>query len=260
MGLFSKIFKNQIVISAEKINDPEANNYEIDTDKEEEIICHYFIDHLSDIKDKSKFKIEHRSKDYTTLFYGNNDFMRVKYSALAKWISFSLSEYDRHKYENDPLFDLTQKKSSIHWRASINSHDDLFKFLQIAEHACYEQKVAGSDPPTEAEKVICDYIKELLLSLGAHENYITYHHYDSYAKINYCGRDIFKFKILKSKANYAILEQAIAKKAKLKLDTKNHLSFTSVDDLKKTPEIITYAKLQFERFKSFEKYYDNEFN
>ena len=57
-----------------------------------------------------------------------------------------------------------------------------------------------------------------------------------------------------------MLEQAIAKKAKLKLDTKNHLSFTSVDDLKKTPEIITYAKLQFERFKSFEKYYDNEFN
>lgn len=258
MGLFSKLFRSKIIISSDPIEEQPKTDYTASAYENEERICQYFIDNLSGKKDVNKFTIEHRSQDYTSLIYGNNDFMRVKFTHASKWISFSLSENDRHKYETEPLFNLTPKKTSIHWKASVNSYDDLSKFLKIAENACYELKVAGSAPPTEAEKIVCDYIKELLLAMGANEKYVTYHHYTSYAKTEYCGHDIFKFKILKSKKNYAMMEDSIAKKAKLKLDERQRLVFTSVDDLKSTPELTTYVKLQLERFKDLENYYDNK--
>lgn len=60
-----------------------------DIKNQEESICEFFISHLSSNHDLSKFSIEHRAEEYTSLFYGNNNFLRVKFTPEAKWLEDS---------------------------------------------------------------------------------------------------------------------------------------------------------------------------
>lgn len=98
----------------------------------EEKICKRVIELLG--KDTSKFGIEHRSTDYTSLIYCDNDFFRVKYTPNAKWISIRLAKQD--KIETDERFSLQTNKKQFHWKARISTEEDINKFKDVLERAC----------------------------------------------------------------------------------------------------------------------------
>lgn len=100
----------------------------------EEDVCKEVINMLSKERDVTKFGIERRSLSYSTLVYCDNDFFRVKYSGSSKWISIDLVKEDRN--ENDMRFAAQKKKTQRHWKAAINSIDDLKLFEKELLHAC----------------------------------------------------------------------------------------------------------------------------
>jgi len=85
-------------------------------------------------KDKSKFGVEERSSSYLTLVYCDNDFFRVKYSDKSKWISIRLANEDKNK--DDIRFDAQTNKNQLHWKANINSYEDIYKFKTELINAC----------------------------------------------------------------------------------------------------------------------------
>jgi len=97
-------------------------------------VCNYVIDMLSEVRDRNKFGIEQRSNSYLSLIYCDNDFFRVKYTERAKWISISLAKEDKNK--DDERFKAQVNKNQIHWKADINSFDDIKNFKQELINAC----------------------------------------------------------------------------------------------------------------------------
>lgn len=256
MSEFVKLDKDKIVISDSPLEESERTAYRLDADKCEQKVCEYFISKLSSGREISKFKIERRADEYLSLFYGNNNFLRVKYTEKSKWISFFLSNEDRVIYKDSPLFDMTEDKNTLHWKARIYSFDVLKNFIEIADHACHELKVCGSDPTTPQETEVCNYIKEILLEVGAREEYIEYRHYSDKAGIYYCKRCICDFKIMKKRANYILIKQSAAKGLRMKLNEKENLEFITLEDLKANRDIKKYVEVVYKKFESYADYFD----
>lgn len=110
----------------------------------EEKICQLVIDMLDG--DSSKFGIEHRTSDYTSLIYCDNDFFRVKYTDRSKWISIRLAKEDRN--ENDERFVAQKNKGQLHWKANIHSIADIKLFEEELKNACVS---AGGEKYTKRE-------------------------------------------------------------------------------------------------------------
>ena len=136
---------------------------------DERLACQFFIDSLAERgKDISKFKIEHRSADYTSLVYDDlNDFIRIKMTDNVSWISIALSDDDRIAHENDPLFDLQKEKSRRHWRSSFRSINQLPLYLDMANNACVTHSIGYDRTLTDQEKKIADHLYDLYLNCGA---------------------------------------------------------------------------------------------
>ena len=73
--------------------------------------------------------IEHNCKDYTTLKYNNYDIIRLKYGSISKWIQIFI--LDRKKYVDNPLFATQKNKNQIMWKSTINTIEDLDKYIEI---------------------------------------------------------------------------------------------------------------------------------
>ena len=108
--------------------------------REEELICNQVIEMLSEY-DKSKFGIEQRSEDYLTLVFCDNDFFRVKFTNSTSWISIRLAKQD--KDVNDERFKAQKNKNQLHWKANINSTEDIKLFKNELINACVS--LGGND-------------------------------------------------------------------------------------------------------------------
>lgn len=222
MGLFDLFSKKQtpesIIIGKQTPTRQDTDQYRGseqitwgDIKKEEESICEYFISQLSGERDPAKFVIEHRASEYTSLFYGNNNFLRVKFTPESKWLSFSLSNEDRDKHRNDPLFAMQIDKNLNHWKSEFSSKDDLIKYLELAKNACYELKVCGDEPLTEEEQIIADKLKEIMIKAGAKENHFKFRHLTDHAEVCYIQGRI-RFKCMKKKKSWIEVDSRLSKK------------------------------------------------
>lgn len=80
--------------------------------------------------------IERRSKDYVSMFCGANDFLRLKFSSKSKWISLRLPRDLAAANTENPLFSAQSNKKQLHWRASLNSLEDLSLFRNFIVASC----------------------------------------------------------------------------------------------------------------------------
>ena len=135
---------------------------------EEEAACNFFIDELVKRgKSKEKFRIEHRSQEYTSLFYELSDFLRVKITDNVKWITICLSPEDREKYKDCELFEEQKNKNEAHWKSYFNSIDDLARYVDIAANAPAAEVYGFTRELTEKEQSIADYLVKLFVECGA---------------------------------------------------------------------------------------------
>ena len=63
--------------------------------------------------------LERRSKNYISMFYGANDFLR------RKWISLRLPRELSSENVDNPLFAAQHNKKQLHWQANLTSLEDL---------------------------------------------------------------------------------------------------------------------------------------
>lgn len=56
--------------------------------------------------------LERRSKNYISMFYGANDFLRLKYSPRSKWISLRLPRELSSENVDNPLFAAQHNKKT----------------------------------------------------------------------------------------------------------------------------------------------------
>lgn len=116
--------------SVESIFDKELNINEAEQQLVN-IVLSYFPRETS-----SQFKLERRSNNYISMFYGANDFLRLKYTPKSKWISLRLPfDLAKANLEN-PLFAAQSNKKQFHWKASLNSLDDLQLFRDFIIASC----------------------------------------------------------------------------------------------------------------------------
>ncbi len=81
-------------------------------------------------------RLERRSNNYISMFYGNNDFLRFKYSERTKWISLRLPRNLAKSNVENPLFSAQSNKNQQHWRANINCFDDLYLLKDFIITSC----------------------------------------------------------------------------------------------------------------------------
>lgn len=105
------------------------------TDQEEELV-NAILDELGDMAED--VKTSRRSKDYVSLVYGSNDFVRVKATERAQWISIRISLEDRDLYEDDPLFDAQKNKNRAHWKVNPVSLEDIEDLGEVLRNACVD--------------------------------------------------------------------------------------------------------------------------
>lgn len=233
----------QIIIGFNDINIGQEDRAIGHNDEEE--ACQFFIDELVKRgKELSRFKIEHRSSDYTSLVFDLDDFIRIKITDNVKWISLSLSMEDQQKFMNDPLFASQSNKQVRHWRSDFQSFDDLEKYVDLAEHACMPTTYNYDRDLTDKEKTVADYLMHLFIECGADPNKFYCHILSQEAELIYNSQfgDI-RFKAYAKKAGgYIILDRDFST-AGIKAD-KNRLPFTELSDLDFLKEHLIPIKIE----------------
>ena len=222
-------------------------------------VCEYFINKLSKTKENSLFRIEQRSQNYLSLVYGNNDFLRIKYTENSKWISIGMYGDNRKENLDNPLFAEHKNKNQIHWKSKINTFEDLEKYLEIIEKACFVLKISGDEPLTEKEQEIADYIKEMFITYGAEDNKIRYRHLSNYAEIYYIGYlSAIKIKTYKTKTDCIFIDTRIAKQLKIKCGNDGKIEFSKLEELDSIKEYIKNRVSYMKNEGSYlEEYLDN---
>ena len=87
--------------------------------------------------DLSAITLKKNSDSYTSIFRGEyNDFVRFKITDRTKWISIRITESDRDLYCNSPLFIAQKNKNQLHWKAKINSVDEIHNFKSLIINSC----------------------------------------------------------------------------------------------------------------------------
>ena len=206
-----------------------------DIKKAEEEICQYFINLLSKGRDPNKFVIEHRTESYTSLFYGNNNFLRVKFTPNSKWLTIAIAPQDQNKYKDSPLFAEQTNKNQVHWKSSFSSKDDLVKYHDLINNACYELPICGKKPLTEGEQQVADKLQEIMLKVGAEEGHFKFYHFSDHAEICYIQGGI-RFKRMKTKKKSWI--EVDDRKSK-KLGNISKFEFNEINEIDKMTEYLT---------------------
>jgi DNA polymerase-3 subunit epsilon len=101
---------------------------------EEERIVGYVLDLIKKNKPGFSVSVERRSSDYVSVCLGYNDFLRLKYTSRAKWLS--IDAWGAGLNDTDPLYDLQTNKNQRHWKASLSSVNDISKFDSAILAAC----------------------------------------------------------------------------------------------------------------------------
>lgn len=105
------------------------------SDEEQEALS-IFQKILSETIDLSKITLERRSKDYLSLIFNENDFLRFKFSPRSKWLSIRLTANDRKTNIDNPLFVTQKNKNELHWKSKVSNINELFKYKEFIISAC----------------------------------------------------------------------------------------------------------------------------
>lgn len=119
-------------VSVDSVLDKELNI----NDDEKDVIKIIFSFLTPPQENLDNFSIERRSNNYISIFFGKNDFLRLKYSERAKWISLRLPRSLAKNNIENPLFAAQSNKNQQHWRADIKSLDDLYLLKDFIIASC----------------------------------------------------------------------------------------------------------------------------
>jgi len=104
-----------------------ANAYEL-------AIADHFIAVIKERKPEANPVLERRSQSYLSLCLGENDFLRIKFSDRAKWIS--IDSYGTGLDREDPLFAEHENKNQRHWKVKLRDISDVEKYDEYVIKAC----------------------------------------------------------------------------------------------------------------------------
>lgn len=131
----------------------------------EEDACNYFISELTKLDyDAEKFKIEHRSNEYTSLFYGLSDILRIKITSNIQWVSIPLVQEDRVSNE---IFEING--NSLFCKSYIKNTNDLSVYIPYLSRVKTCEKYGNTRELTEKEKTALQYVYDILVRCGAAE-------------------------------------------------------------------------------------------
>ncbi|MBE6117409.1 MAG: hypothetical protein E7188_02525 [Erysipelotrichaceae bacterium] len=217
-----------------------------------EDVCQYFIDRLLERgKTECELQIEQRTEDYLTVTYGVNDFLRVKYTPVAKWLSLDIIDDNKQMAIDSGLF-IVPNDNRRHWQSYIRSFDDLEKYMNIAEHSCYRIPEYYEVPATPEQQVVLDRMKEIFIGAGADPEKIMFFGRSGYAIFRYKYNDI-EVKVYKKKPTRLRLSKEFAKKAKIELykadEYHGYFDLNSDDDYEALRKYAEKAVKQYEEKK-----------
>ncbi len=154
-----------IVIAPSGVN--EDSTYKAIGHCDEEAACNYLIDELEKNGfDRDKLRIEHRAKDYTSLFYALQDIARIKITDKVKWISIPLREEDRNNPEISSFFE--EKTLGLgHCKSYFDSIDSLSTYVKFLSVLTPIEHFGTSRELTDNEKEAINYTHQYMVSLGA---------------------------------------------------------------------------------------------
>ena len=122
--------------SAHNINyDPSQRDDEVDANAYELAIANHFIAVIKEQKPDANPVLERRAQAYLSLCEGYNDFLRIKYTDRARWIS--IEAYSAGIERDNPLFAAQKNKNQRHWKAKLNDITDIDKFDDYVVKACH---------------------------------------------------------------------------------------------------------------------------
>ena len=98
-------------------------------DNEVSILTNFVNSYLIDYIDK--LQIVSNTENYTTLKYKEHDLIRLKYSDKSKWITIFIPPKYKEHYINDPLFEKQKNKNQLHWKSSLDTEQDLTKYVDF---------------------------------------------------------------------------------------------------------------------------------
>ena len=119
-------------VSIDSILDKELNI----NDDEKDVVKIIFSFLTPPPENSENIYLDRRSDNYISMFCGKNDFLRLKYSERAKWISLRLPRALAKSNIENPLFDAQSNKKQQHWRADIKSLDDLYLLKDFIIASC----------------------------------------------------------------------------------------------------------------------------
>ncbi len=118
-------------VSIDSILDKELN-----INDDEKDVVKIIFSFLTPPENSENIYLDRRSDNYISMFCGKNDFLRLKYSERAKWISLRLPRALAKSNIENPLFDAQSNKKQQHWRADIKSLDDLYLLKDFIIASC----------------------------------------------------------------------------------------------------------------------------
>ena len=100
------------------------------------------FEHVKKLLPDEDITLERRSDNYVSVIIAGNDFMRIKWTDKAKWVSILMTNECKDKWEDSPLFAAQKKKTQIFWKSALEEPQ------QIAELA---------EPITSAAQTVKSY-------------------------------------------------------------------------------------------------------
>ena len=116
---------------------------------DEKYIASHFISLLGSSYPKSSLRIERRSANYLSLFFGDYDIVRFKATPRARWIS--IDSWNAGIQDDDPRFIEHKNKSERHWKASLRSIGSISDYDDLVTEACEKLGSGKSENTGENE-------------------------------------------------------------------------------------------------------------
>ena len=107
---------------------------ELNANDDELLIAEHFVAVITAVKPDAIIELDRRSDNYLSLCFGENDFLRFKYSERARWLSIDTTYLDLS--EDDPRFAAQKNKKQRHWKATIEDMSALVNFDGLVISAC----------------------------------------------------------------------------------------------------------------------------
>jgi len=101
---------------------------------DETTVAEHFITVIHNAAPDIPVRIERRSNDYVSLFTGEFDFLRFKYSPRSRWLS--VDTFGLNLSPDDIRFAAQKKKTARHWKAEIKDLSALQEFDDLVISSC----------------------------------------------------------------------------------------------------------------------------